>query len=303
MEVKKLTYGILTTIIAVVLVSAVLIPAISSSSTTTTVEKENEGYLFTATDQGGTYTYTLDVTNKDVLVNGEVLNAQKLDDIYGAGVATPTFGFSFPTDQTTFLLQGQGKTGGTPADRVNVTPNSWTYVNDGTTFTGGTISANSPILAAVNGGNYAVYAADTVPSVSVNSGDTVYYYNQLGAKTGDSTVRYMYRVAVVDGVATVDYANKISGGNLTDFSSSVSATCTYTDMVTENGVTTYTGLSVELTGISIGSFNAVYFAVPLVYTATETPDGPVYTLINIIPLLVLVGVMLGAVGLFISRRD
>lgn len=302
MEVKKLTYGILTTIIAVVLVSAVLIPAISSSSTTT-VEKENEGYLFTATDQWGTYTYTLDVTNKDILVNGEVLNAQKLDDIYGAGVATPTFGFSFPTDQTTFLLQGQGKTSVTNANRVNVTPSSWTYVYNSNTFTGGTISANSPILAAVNGGNYAVYAADTVPSVSVNSGDTVYYYNQLGAKTGDSTVQYMYRVAVVDGVATVDYANKISSGTLTDFSSSVSATCTYTDMVTENGVTTYAGLNVELTGISIGSFNAAYFAVPLVYTATETPDGPVHTLINIIPLLVLVGVMLGAVGLFISRRD
>lgn len=305
MEVKKLTYGILTTILAVVLVSAVLIPAISSSNSSS--EKENEGYMFTATpltmdNQEQNCHYTLDSDN-NVLVNGEILKVDTTNT-YTVGMSNSVFGVVYsPVDQS-FLLNGQGLSRPylTAVSGVQLLTNEyWSYTikNSGSPII--EIDRSEPVFAAVNGGDYAVY--NNGATFKVNAGETVYFYDQVAFGTDNGTL-YTYRATIVDGVATLAYANKISStGTLTDISSSVAVNCTYNSMTTENGVTTYTGLNVEITGITLGAIVSNCLAVPMKYTVTADQDNPVYTLINIIPLLVLVGVMLGAVGLFISRRD
>ena len=302
MEVKKLTYGILTTIIAVVLVSAVLMPAISTSNSS---EKENEGYMFTATpltesNQEQNCRYTLDSDN-NVLVNGEILKVDTTNT-YTVGMSNSNFGVVFSPVEKSFLLNGESllRPYLSAVEGVQLLTNEyWSFtISSGSPIY--TADRSEPVFAAVNGGDYAVYDNDA--TFKVNAGETVYFYDQVAFGTDNSTL-YTYRATIVDGVATLVYANKIASGTLTDISSSVTVNCTYDSMTTENGVTTYTGLNVEISGITLGAIVSNCLAVPMKYTVTADQDNPVYTLINIIPLLVLVGVMLGAVGLFISRRD
>lgn len=306
MEVKKLTYGILTIIIAVVLVSAVLIPAISSSSTTTTtVEKENEGYLYTMTDQAGDYTYSVDTSTYATLLNGDALEFfSETSSTYLAGVATPTFDAMFKNTKVSNVdVISEGADGMLNPTSFTLSNGTFTYsaYKDGSTKTYTGTFDSDKALYAVNGGNYAAFSGGA--SFSVNTGDTVYYttsYTSIG-----STYNVAYRVSIVNGVTTVDYANKIVSGVVTPID--IAATCTYDDMATTNGVTTYTNFTVTITSSSgeVSDFYPAYIVAPRTYTETITTEqtGAEFTLINIIPLLVLVGVMLGAVGLFISRRD
>ncbi len=314
MEVKKLTYGILTTIIAVMLVSAMLIPVLPTP-TTHTVEKENVGYMYTATDQPGNYTYS--ITDSTLYINGDELQISGSNAHPGA--AGKYFWFALdtvPSGATILEVNPSEAYTTATSSKVIMTPSYWNYYESSDLKVGSNIYASTFGFAAVNGGDYAVYdGADA--SFSVNTGEAVHYYSQLAygssanlLRAGDAEgsessayLRYTYSVTIVDGVATLEYAILNNGGTVEDITSSVTATCTYSSMTTDNGLTTYTGLNVELTGLSLDTtYNC--FAVPLKYTVTEiSGNGPEYTLINIIPLLVLVGVMLGAVGLFISRRD
>lgn len=299
MDVKKLTIGILTTLIAVVLVSSMLIPAIESSSSTTTVEKQNEGYLYTMTDQIGDYTYT--AVKQDLYLNGEVVLSTDGTKFSG-GVSTSSLGVAVQkinsanyistTEQSNELVKS-----------VSITSNgSWTITPiTGSTVTG-TVDTDNVMFFAAKEGNFAAY--NNGASFSVTKGDAIYFMDSIGASYTDSNY-YLFCISIIDGVATTVYANKapFSGGSFSPVVPEVS--CAYDSMVTENGVTSYTNLSVNVSfgDITLETLSGNYFAVPLAYTETVTESGPEYTLINIIPLLVLVGVMLGAVGLFISRRD
>ena len=294
MEIKKITYGIISALIAIVLIAAVLVPVTSES---TTHEETNDGYLFTMTDKIGDYTYTVD-SNKDTLVNGVILDVSaSAPSQYYAGVSSATFGASHLNINAGLWVTGEGMSAVSTNATSAVVTAAGTWTANGAT---GNIDTEHKAFYAVNGGEYGVYTSAS--TIKVNQGEAVYFLNQYGQCTVDtSTYGLTYQVSIVDGVATLDYANIIKAGVVTDVSDVTTVTAVYSDMVIEDGVTTYTNISasISITGYSLQTQG--YTVAPLTYDVRET--GAVYTMITLIPLLIVVGLVMGVIGLVISRRD
>lgn len=97
--------------------------------------------------------------------------------------------------------------------------------------------------------------------------------------------------------------NKLNG---TALGGDLTATCTLTPLSANDGISTFqVGRDVGDYTVTIGSVAAHPYAmlVPNEVAADSELDGSISALINVLPILVLVGIVIAAVGTFISRRD
>lgn len=279
-----------TSMVIILMVVSVLVPMIQNTDTTTYVESDNEGFAYKMTRSDGTYDRRITLTT------------------VGESSATYTIGASGTSTGTTKTISGD---------------DNLTWISDNTILT--LTSAGMHVLNAnvgnvawnaTSAGDYAEYTAGSmkiVRSPGENQTQRTSPYTWVMAPDDNGSWAW-FDGSFNASKATKMYAvwwsssgaNATAGfGTATSMAKAVAATgvtAAWTVDYSDEG--TYYAVNGATVTYNSTSGSALGFAAPISYTSGTDGTGSIVTdLLNIIPILIIVGIILAIVGLYLSRRD
>lgn len=279
-NVKTVAIASISTIVAVLLCTTVLIPVVSEASSDSTSVEQNVGYLgrFTSMD-----TFTLTDDTNGLLLNGEPINSTVATR---AVYVVLTDGFIAVSYMATaywiyFYCDESG------AHRVDSDP------RDPTTLV--TVSVNGKYAEITR--NNTVLFSKTLEVIRVCCDQGEYANVSIASSPIVSNNDIIVGVEILAsnyGVYYGTYGNLDTAFHATD---SVVDTNTYNPLV---GGSLSTFGDSELYQISSANASLI---VPYEYVYLTQKDGAVYDIVQLIPLMVLAGLVIGVVGIFIRSRD
>lgn len=294
MNIKEITMGIVATIVALVIVVVCAIPIISDSVATEDTYK-NDGYFYVDkfTD---TYTFSWNYNNPEVFViNGEEVEYTAETGSLSVSVfCTDSCAMRYVNNTLTCNFYG----GGTYISGNATYPEVTATLENGTlTVTNGTttkpIANTTEVYSIVKDGPFVMKNKDKVAYLN---GDSEIY------ASGQTFSGSAYIFCHLSG--TIDDGISYGPDNLT-FSNQ---TVNYVENNTHEDLYELTSITFTAVNSNNVEFNPVYsyFIVPAEVTAERTVqvDGATGDIITVIPVLMVLAILIGAVTLFIkTRRD
>lgn len=283
-----------TAMIIILMVVSVLVPMIQNTDTTTYVDSDNEGYAYKMSMGDGTYsgritiasigegsvTYTIGAAGSSTGTSKILSGDQTLTWLCDNSIVTAT-------STVLHVINTNVGAGGwnldAAGDFVEWNAGTMTATHDpGTEGEGSRTSPYTWVLHEDANGSFAWFDGSFNISKAVKAYAIWWGNNGLNAVAGYGTASNMYQVVGA---------------------SSVSSTWTvaYSEEGTYNAVT---GATVTYVGSSTVSGSALGFIAPISYTSGTDGNGSIVTtLLDIIPILIIVGIILAIVGLYFRGRD
>lgn len=292
---------IITVVVTVILTATLLVPAINMGALET---KENENYVYRATQTLGDYEYALDSDN-NLTLNGDVVTIDTtVTNDLNVGVASKTLGYTYrgTSNPGNWLYSTDAgiQLGSTPLT-INA-DGSWSAVKSETTTTGTTPISKG--IFAKNDGEMAVYwGSPTTNVIKVNTGVPIYIFsNYCQATKDETTTAIAFLAEYKDGAVNVIYADSIpsTGGTPTDVSSDLTVNILTTSSELKDGVITYEGIRAGVTLSGYVWQGTISIAAPLEYKAYV--DSQYSPLLFILPVFIILALVVSAVRL-VSARD
>lgn len=293
MKLNALAGAIVTSMVIILVVVSVLIPIVNNDESTVYVESENENYEYLMAKGDATYGARITLTT------------------IGEGSATYTIGASGASTGTTKTLTGDDTLvwmcdnavvicSSTMAKvlsaNVTATMRNLDAEGDYVDF-GGAGSMSSVTDPGTEGAN-----TRTSPYTWVLYPDTSGTWAFFSGNFNLSNAGNMYALYASASAAVVGYGTATSMSQLVGHSS-VSSTYEISKTASDT-YNTITGVTVTYTGGSVVTAAAVGCVAPLEYTSgTEGNDDIVKTLLNIVPILIIVGIIMAVVGFYMRGRD
>lgn len=298
--IEKMTNIVIGVVIMIIITVVVAIPIFNDLSTSMVDVDQNTAYRYAV--MNADEDLTLGFSDGVIAINGTVP-----DDPANTDATTYLYVI---TD--TAIVRGAWVTGtqtwGTSwfVSSASVTPENFsgTFITTGTiTFSNGTMTyavggdsvteTYTYLMMPDDNGDYGAYSASELP-VYVDDDSEIYIMSS-----------YNNYAFVVDG--TLDdlecefalYGYSGSGGSA-DVTDQITATATYSK--------TQYGVSNELTAITVNGFSTSITSyeeifVPLEYKTLTTNSGAIYTMINVIPLLLIVAIIIMLIGAVIVSKN
>lgn len=280
-------------IVAVVLVMAVVCPIIAGMGVTS-ADLDNSTELYAAKDPASSLSMTIafnaDTGGATFTYGGETFEVPRLATLTLA--AGGDFGFRYAASASSkiALYAGTSLTSGiTSATFENGTI---TYTRDG----------GEPMTREITGdvwhiaktGSYGVYN-----TFNANANSEVFVFFAAAHGPSGNTVNLNLSASGTPRSLEVSQAGIVNGSNVTSLTT-VSAA--YTE--TTGGVITVTALDVDYNGVE-GSYSGAWFFAPVTYEMEgfDEDGGIVGTLVNIVPILLIVGIVISIVAGIMWKRD
>lgn len=270
MAIASRTVAIVGTVIAVLLFATVLVPVISQSSETTE-PKSNSGTVLYGFG-GATIAYD----GTSYTVDGTAITISDRPLAIGTNYLLDKDGLKYYHDDTVDRIP-TGTAAGTSWTFKLLATGSFTFTAGEQTVTGST-DMKTTLHRAIDG---TYVASSGAAKVNANSEVAVY------AGNGFTSTNLLYGIVQPKSTVLVPHPTPTD----TDGYLPVNIALTATE---EKGVYTIAGTTTTET--------SVLFIVPVQYMAPATASGTLYTIIGIIPLIALVGIVIGCVG-YVYTRD
>ena len=301
MDISKIALGLVSLVIAVVVIALVAVPIIEDSTTGTPYSGENnvESYAkYIGIDETPTWSATISATTLTAVVGGETYTytySGNQDILFCDGFIVRTladskiFMWDFPSGAVhTFVVSDHNAT-------VAMTAGSWTFTGYGindveSTYTG--TGATMSMIRSNDGGWILKYGQD--PGAKATLGQTVYAGN---VRYNNNATNYgPYRLdAFTDGekTATILTPWTMSGNQIV--AATATTTADYEQVGDPQAVGAYYGFD-WTSGGSSGDY--ADFFVPIAFKSTGTAEGSTNTvLLMLIPVLLLMVAIMVAVRL------
>ena len=293
MEIGKLPMAIVGITIAVIVCAVLLIPVVQES-TTTHETFINEGYFRMNKITTGNLSFNWDYdTPGTITVNGENIQYNNNSGLELSVVCSDTFYLRIRDNNASFIYNGPG--GNVVADStgesltVTIVDNSGTVTNgtDTKTFTN-----TGDIYHISNTGDYVMKKSNE--SAYMNSDSQIFIRGV--SRIGTHYVSFVVSGDIEDGPTIT--ASDVTLDNVKMNSTPIS---NYIDLYKFDSVTfdaTYTG---ESTPTSV-TYSYVVVPYQVIAERSVHPDATTTQLINVIPILVIIGIVMLAVGTMIYYR-
>lgn len=292
MKAQNIIIGLVALTIAVIITVSAVVP-VFMETTKTTDTFTNTGFFRMDKVTDGNFTFSWSYDDPTIInVNDETIEYTNNNGVEISVVCSNTFYLRIRDNNASFIYNGPG--GNLVADSTGETlsltiiENSGTVTNGTSTFT---FTNVGDIYHISNTGNYAMKNAN---EPAYMNGDSQIFIR------GVSKIGTHYVSIVVSG--SIDDGPTISASDITTANVSMNYTTdnTHIDLYKFSSVTfdaTYTG---DETATHL-TYN--YVVVPYEVTSERSihPDGPTSTIINIIPLIIVAGILLLAIVYFIRR--
>lgn len=285
LNVKSISTIVVTLGIMVLMISTVLVPVVAEASDTVVAEYNNSAGI-----------YAKAIGNDSVHLEYSIVDGSPVWKVNGESVSIEPEKILFLADKWIFAnLTSNGRLSGDGYGRQDGVTAMDIIVENNTTHgtvtsTNGTFNLNRTFawfFYASNDGDYRSVNVETESSeVWINSVDDLYYGNWLySASTWFSG----------------------NGGTVNTGNGTIDAEYTLSSVENVNGVYSIVlgGSSEDLT-FTIGDYvtHPYLYIVPAKVSGEKVPNGQtIFSIIQLIPLLVLTGVVIGVVGSFIRNRD
>lgn len=311
MNTKQIVTGVVALVVAIVITISCAIPVISDSTVAEDTFTNNGYYFMNKIDEGTAITVSWDYQKPTILtVNSEDVALPDKD-------AMSTIPFTIFCSQSWFMRYGFDSTdgyyvatyqnanttsysGNVTSERsltMTVTDAGVTTVNNGTEHTWSNATGDFFVIAEE--GNYVMKKMNE--SAYVLGDSYILGYGRTYARSYNYTSHL--EGSVDDGITGTFYPEstiETAGWNISDVTLDSASVSGYDDLYRVSAMT------YEITGENIQPYTAVFsqFIVPHQVTAERTyhPDSTLSTIINVIPVLLIVSIIIGAVALFISNR-
>lgn len=274
MEIKQ----IIAATVAVILITLVAIPIIDSMPATSYGYAENEQF---STRLAYETNPTVEIEVLDASTSSFKIDSTTITYNNAFNIMSPDFTVNYNTvSRTTSLMTKESNTTLATGDKISVTNGAWTF----TPTSGSTQSGQI---------DWIVYPDD--------NGDWARYYNVNVKVSADATI---YVAGVNPGVATGLAEGKVNGEfTQLGYTSGSTMTVTLNKTPIEGGLSYNVDATNGVTlasGSNTGTSNGTIIA-PIKYKIESTDI--VTTLIDIIPIILIVAVLLGIATAITSRRD
>lgn len=302
MDIKNMAGLVVGVVVGVVLLSALLFPIVGEATATTTTFKNDGYYHLTKYEATDSVTLEWDAATPDVFtVNGEEVtyhNDSGLAVSIGLG---QRFAVRLPVNNTAINFYGAGTYINTNA----------TYTTFTLTYTGGTVTATngdatkeiasvSEIFVISADGDYVMKKSDA--HAYLNSGSEVVADSEIYA-SGQTYNGANYIFWHLEGtINDMDYPDTFDN-NLTITNEAIHGeySTKYNDLYVLDNLT----FTATASNAVVYNVTASYFVVPAEVTAEKTVhmNDVENTLVGIIPVLIVMGLILGVLAFFYSRRE
>lgn len=277
MKIENVPGMVVGVIIAILIISVVAIPIIDSLPATSYEYADNEQIAFrVAYETNPTVEIeVLDASNSSLKIDSTTIRYTTPFTILSSDF---TINYSSSTTTMSFIT-GQSSAALATGDKISVTNGAWTF----TPTSGSTQSGQIDwIIYPDNNGDWARYYD---VNAKVSAGTTIYV---AGSSVG---------IGVAEGTVDGEFTKLIS------YPSGLTMTVTLNKTPIEGGLSYYVDATNGITlvnGSDTGTSNGVIFA-PIKYKIEA--DNATSTIINIIPILLVVSVLMGVVALFVNRTS
>lgn len=304
---NKLIQYVVMAAVGVLIFSALLVPIINDATTTEKTFNNSEGALFQVEkfDTDSSYSFEWIYTDPThATINNETVTLSNATVI----CATDSFLIRYGQDTSNgYYLQSVGGGLGAYASEtnkttltINVNGGSLTSVvsNEGSTPTSKTIAINEG-YGIVAKGNY-VMKAPTQGAYMLNDSPIV----AMGLTALDGVWSNMFQITgTVEGVEVEQISPAPATYSISDVEINSVAVAGYEDLSELNSITFVATQIADTTKVHDCTYN--YFIVPAEVTAdiTVTPDDATRAIMGVIPLIVIVGLIAGIVGVIAVRRN
>lgn len=303
MDMKKLAMGVVAMVVAIVIVVTCAIPIISDSVATEDTFT-NEGYFyldkFTSDDE---YSISWDSATPNTFeINGEEYTYTNDSGL----------GLSVVLGEQFYLRLQNGNTRMSFNNTGTYINTSETYTTMSLTYSGGIVTATngnttrtvsdvSEIFGIVEKGSYVMKKSTSV--AYLNSGSEIIADSEIyasGQSSSGNNNLFWHMEGTIDNMEYPDTFNE----NLTVTNEEIHGAYdnTHDDLYKLENLT----FTVTTSGLVVYNITASYFVVPLNVTADRTVyvDGPTGDILAVIPILMVLGIVIGAIALFIkTKRD
>lgn len=300
MNTKSIIMSVVAIAVAVLVVVTCAIP-IFTSATETERTFTNEGYFYLDkfTDEYSFYWDSAEPTK--FIINGdEEVTFTNTSGLAISLVLGQNFAVRFPSGNTNVSFYGAGTYVSTSADNPTFT---LTYADGSVTATNGTntkvVSSVTEIYGMVENGPYTM--KKSTDTVYLNSGSEVIADSEIyasGQTFNGNNYIWWHMEGTIDDMDypevfndTFTVTNKQINGQYNN---------TYDDLYELNNIQ----FTVTASNSIVYNVTASYFVVPYEVTAEKTihPTDIQITLISIIPILMVLGIIVAAVGMFLRSR-
>lgn len=300
MDGKSLVYGVVSIVIAVLVTVVILVPVVAES-TQATDTLTNEGYM--------RYTSISDTDDDEIVIVWDhtkpskiTINDVEKDVIYPSGLTMSiAFADNFCFRFNTNAMDCYGESGNTVSASTTAGTDVTLTLSSGTATVVNT--ASTPDTATYTY-TTAYYPDDDGEYIMKNKDKSAYVHP-------DSTIIIANGMSVVGSRVGVFFDGTIEDGytfsyfNTTLTVEESDVVTTYADVDEYSDVVALSKIDMHLTkGVDEADATYSYFLVPYEVVAEKSihPDATLSAILNIIPILVIVGIVLGCVGLIAYRR-
>ena len=282
-------------VVAILLVTAVVCPIIAGMGITNAT-LDNETSIYAAKDPS---TVALTIAFNDTTGGATVTyDGATFEIARTAGLtlaANESWGFRFAAAQSSKIALYSGSTLVSGIETITFENGSYTY----------TKASAEPVTASVSGnvwhvaktGDYGLYN-----SFNANADSEVFLFMAMSHGASGSTVNMNFIASGTAKSLTVSSAYTM-GTNGTEITSTTTAAPVYTE--TTGGVISVTGVTVTANGYTDSYSTTQWYFAPVEYSQTgyNEDGGIVGTLVNIVPVLLIVGVVLSIVVTIMRKRE
>ena len=300
MDIKNMAGLIVGVVVGVVLLSALLFPVIGEATATTSTFK-NEGYfqLDKFTDE---YTLEWDAADPDTItINGEDITYHNNSGMAVSVVLGENFALRLNADNARMSFYNAGTFVNTsetyPTMTVTFASGSVVATNGNTSKT---VSSVSELYGLVDAGDYVMKKTDAV--AYLNSGSEIVADSEIYATgqtySGSNNILW-HLEGTIDDMKYPDEFN--SSYTVTNQTINGAYSTKYNDLYELNNLQ----FTVTTSGSIVYNVTASFFVVPAEVTAEKTVHmtDVENTIVSIIPILTVVGLILGVLAFFYSRRE
>ena len=276
--------------VAIICVAAVMMPAIDANKAREEATQTNGSFRYYATDEIGVGTYTVD--SGTLKLNDETIGTEP------ANIISDKFRVIFYNGSLTLYDSTSGVNSVSLKSITFAEDGSYTYTNtsDVETTASGKISW---FMGVAPTGNY-VFGIGTY---SLKLNETSEIYLTTTSELSDGTSSYDAGKYIFNAKGTI---------NDLDATCYVWSAGAWTEKTAEATITDPTNVSEEVLGVSNNSHpvltvveqdNSTGMLIFVPYKYTVVSEGAFNTLLGVIPVLVIISILLGAVSLIYVRRD
>lgn len=304
MDLGKIPTMVVGLVVAILIVTVVAIPIINDASSSIHSTSQNTTQNFAAINTDSVDSFTVEIVDNKYLINGNEFVPPSATADYRPMVISDKFLLmmnitSSPTASMQLAFEGGT---GPSITKLTLENGVWTW---STSSTSGTITGTTFLIYPDENGTWGYFN-----STSVNVSDNGYCYSMYYGPvwyTPEGGSQQTYGVALVQKISKSANEGILQIGKATDSNYATNSTIIRTANITENNgyFTVAPGSSVTATsdGNSYNrSVSHVLFA-PIEYITIEPNESAIISIINIMPVLLIVSMLIAVVGTVFVRTQ